>query len=33
LIIAISKNSTFYEKEIDMVLAHEIDVHVVRYLN
>ena len=33
LTIVISKNSTFYEKEFDMILAHEIDVHVVRYLN
>ncbi len=33
LIIAIGKTATFYEKEIDMVLAHEIDVHVTRYIN
>lgn len=33
LIVAISKNAVFYEKEINMVLAHEIDVHALRYLN
>jgi len=33
IIVNISKTSDFYEKEIDMILAHEIDVHVVRYLN
>jgi len=31
--ISISKTSDFYENEIDMILAHEIDIHVVRYLN
>ena len=31
--IAISKSSTFFEKEIDMILAHEIDVHAIRYIN
>ena len=33
IIVSISKSSEFYEKEIDMILAHEIDVHVVRYIN
>ena len=33
LIVAISKNAVFYEKEINMVLAHEVDVHATRYLN
>ena len=33
IIVAINKNSEFYEKEIDMILAHEIDVHVIRYIN
>jgi len=33
IIVNISKTSDFYEKEIDMILAHEIDVHVVRYIN
>ena len=33
IIVSISKFADFYEKEIDMILAHEIDVHVVRYVN
>jgi len=33
IIVSISKTSDFYEKEIDMLLAHEIDIHVVRYIN
>jgi len=33
IVVSISKSSEFYEKEIDMILAHEIDVHVVRYVN
>ena len=33
IIVNISNTSDFYEKEIDMILAHEIDVHVIRYVN
>ncbi len=33
IIVNISNTSDFYEKEIDMILAHEIDVHVVRYIH
>lgn len=33
LSINILRSSLIYEKEVDMILAHEIDVHLVRYLN
>ncbi len=33
IVISISKWAVIYEKEIDMILAHEIDVHVLRYIN
>ena len=33
IIVNISQSAEIYEKEINMILAHEIDVHVVRYIN
>jgi len=33
IIISISKWARIYEKEIDIILAHEIDIHVIRYIN
>ncbi len=31
--ISISKHGIFREKELDSILAHEVDTHLVRYLN
>ena len=33
IIVNISRSAEIHEKEINMILAHEIDIHVVRYIN
>gem|GEM_PF-2618445 len=30
--ILISGTDIFYEKEVDMIIAHEIDIHLERYI-